>query len=72
MNSSGNLFADELTECLLNQDYYNLNDIYIYIISMNHMEQEFLCYLIFMIVSIGIIMKLLGDSLWTLEEIYSM
>ena len=57
---------------LLNQALYNINYRCLYIISMYQMEQQFLCYLMLMIVSIGIHMKILENGLWKTQERYSM
>ena len=54
MTSAGKLFADEFTEWLLEA------------ISMHHIEQKLLIYIMSMIVSIGIHMKLSENGLWTL------
>ena len=68
MNNSGKLFAYELTELLLEAALFYLNVICLSIISMHHMDQKLLSYLMFMIVSIGIQMKILENVLWILWE----
>ena len=59
MTNSGKLFADELTEWLLEAGLFNVNVRCLSIISMHHMDQKLLSYLMLMTVSIGIQMNIL-------------
>ena len=65
MNNSGNLFADELTEWLLEAGFIQSQCNMSIYISMHQMEQQFY-YLMFITVYIGTLMKLLENSLWIL------
>ena len=62
MSDYGKLFADELTECLLEAGF-NLNVNCLYITIMNYMEQKMLLYIMLMNIYISIFMKLLGNGL---------
>ena len=66
MTISGKLFADELTEWLLEAGLSNINVRYLYITSMNHMDQKLLSYVMLMTMSIGILLRLLEYGLWVL------
>ena len=57
ITNSGKLFSDELTQWLHEAGLFNLNFRYLSIISMHKMEKNI--YLMLIIVSIGIVMKLL-------------
>ena len=72
MNNSGKLFADEFTEWLLEAGLFNHNVRYLYIISMHQMDLKLLFYLMLMILSIGIQMKILENGLLIPWEIYIM
>ena len=61
MNNSGKLFDDELTELLLDSGFRCL-----YTISMHHMEQKLLLYLMLTTMSIGILLKLPENGFWIL------
>ena len=64
MTNSGKLFADELTEWLLEAGFIPyINVICLSIISMHQMD-NFLSYLMLMTVSIGILLRLLENDLW--------
>ena len=56
----------------LKQASLNLNVRCLYIISMQHMEQRLLFYLMLMIVYIGILLKILDHGFWALYKRYSM
>ena len=72
MTNSGKLSADELIEWLINEaGFKNINTICLYITNTHHMEL-FLFYIMVIIVSIGIHMKLLENGLWKLQERDSM
>ena len=63
MTNSGKLFADYLTEWLLEAGLSNLNDRYLSIIFMHEMDQKLFYYLILITVSIGIQMNILENGL---------
>ena len=60
MTNSGKLFSDELTQWLLEAGLFNINVRCLSIIIMNHTGKQ-LFYLMLMIVSICIVMKLLEN-----------
>ena len=62
----GKLFLMSRHNGCLKQASLNLNFRCLYIISMHKMEQKMLFYIMLMIVSIGIYLKLLENGLWTL------
>ena len=72
MTNSGKLFADELTEWLIEEVFCNHNVRCPSTISMHLMNPILLFYLMLMIVSTGIEMKILENGLLTLWERYSM
>ena len=72
MTNYGKLFYDESTELLLEADLSNINVRCIYITSMHHMVQCFFFDLMLMIVSIGILLRLLENGLWIIQERDSM
>ena len=59
MTNSGKLFADELTEWIIEEGLFNHNSRCPYTISMHQMYLRLLFYLMLMIVSTGIQMKIL-------------
>ena len=63
MNNSGKLFSDELPEWLIDAVLFNLNARCLSIISVHHMDQKLLSYIMLMTVYIGIHLKLLEISL---------
>ena len=67
MTNSGKLFADELTEWLLEAGLYNINVRCLSIINIHQMDQKLLYYLMLMTVSIGIQMKLSENCLLILK-----
>ena len=69
MTKSGNLFADELTEWLIEEGFYSISLSYVYLFICMH---QLLSYLMLMTVSIGILLKLLVNGLLILWEIDSM
>ena len=72
MINSGKLFADELTEWLLEEVLCNQNVICPSTISMNLMDPILLFYLMLMIVYTGIQMKIFENGLLTPWERYFM
>ena len=72
MNNSGKLFADELTEWLLEagfiQSQFQMSIYYKYVPD----GTIFLSYLTLMTASSGILLKLLENYLWILQGRYSM
>ena len=63
MTNSGKLFADELTEWLIEEDLCNHNVRCPSTISMHLMDLKLLFYLMLMIVYTGIQMKILENGL---------
>ena len=61
MNNYGELFADELTKWSIEAGFSGVS-----FISMHHMDQKWLSYLILMTVSIDIHLKILENGLWIL------
>ena len=72
MTNSGKLFADELTEWLIEEGLCNYNVRCQSTISMHLMDPRLLFYLMLMIVSTGIQMKILENGLLTPWERDSM
>ena len=72
MTNSGKLLADEMTEWIIEEGLCNHNVRCPSIISMHLMDPRLLFYLMLMIVSIGIQMKILGNGLLTPWERDSM
>ena len=70
--NSGNLIADELTEWLHEAFLCNHNVRCLYIIIMHQMDQKLLFYLMLMIVSIGMRIKILENGLLIIWERDSM
>ena len=67
MTNYGKLFADDLTEYLIEAVFIQFQyQMFIYYKHAQKMEQKLLFYLMLMIVSIGILLKLLENYLWTL------
>ena len=63
MTNSGKLFADELIDWFIDESgFKNSNTRCLYITSMHHMELKLLFYLMLMVVSIGINMKILENG----------
>ena len=72
ITNSGNFFADELTEWLLEAGLFNHNVRCLSIISIHPLNQKVLFYIMLIIASIGIQMKILENGLFILWEIDSM
>ena len=72
MTNSGKLFADDLTEFLPEAGFIQYNVRCLYIISMHQMDQNLFSYLMLIIVSIGIQMKILENGLLILWDRDSM
>ena len=66
MTNSGKLFADELTEWLLEAGLISIYVRCLCIIGIHQMDQKLLSYLKLMTVSIGILLKVLENGLWIL------
>ena len=65
IKNSGKLFADDLTEWLINEGFIQSQcQMSIYIISMHLIDLRLLFYLMLMIVSIGTQMKILESGLF--------
>ena len=69
MTNSEKLFADELTEWLLEVGFINHIVRCLSIISMHQMDLKLLSYLMLMILSFGIQMKILENGLLILWDI---